>query len=83
MHGTSQPRTLDRVAISSSRGSSQPRDQTCVPVAPALRGGLFTTELPGKPMSACRFLLFSFSLPPNGFVLFIDNIEYAVLLKTI
>ena len=29
VHGVSQARTLEWVAISSSRGSSQPRDQTC------------------------------------------------------
>ena len=30
VHGISQARILERVAISSSRGSSQPRNQTCV-----------------------------------------------------
>ena len=30
VHGISQARMLEGVAISSSRGSSQPRDQTCV-----------------------------------------------------
>ena len=36
------------VAISCSRGSSQPGNQTQVPVSPALAGGFFTTA-PGKP----------------------------------
>ena len=30
VHGSSQPRILEWVAISSSRGSSQSRDQTCI-----------------------------------------------------
>ena len=30
VHGISQARILEWVAISSSNGSSQPRDQTCV-----------------------------------------------------
>ena len=30
VHGISQARILDRVAISSSSGSSRPRDQTCI-----------------------------------------------------
>ena len=47
-------------------------------MAPALTGEVFTAELPGKPLSAYRLLLFHFSLPPNGFVLFIDSIEHAV-----
>ena len=47
MHGISQARILECVAISSSRVPSQPRDQT--PIACDLAGRLFTTELPGKP----------------------------------
>ena len=78
VYGISQARILEWVAISSSRGSSRARDQTRVPVAPALAGGFFTTELSGKPVSAYRFLLVHFSLPPNGVVLFIDSIEHAV-----
>ena len=45
-------RILKWVAISFSRGSSPPRDQTCIsPVAPALAGRFFTTEPPGKSLS--------------------------------
>ena len=44
-HGIFQARILKWVAISSSRGSSQPRDQTWVS---CIAGGFFTTELPGK-----------------------------------
>ena len=46
VHGVSQGRILEWVAISSSRGSSQPRDRT---ESPALGDKVFTTEPPGKP----------------------------------
>ena len=42
--GISQARILDWFAISSSRGSSQPRDGTCIS---HLTGRFFTTEPPG------------------------------------
>ena len=52
VHGILQARILEWVAISSSRESSQPRDQTQVsPVSPALAGIFFTTEPPGTPFS--------------------------------
>ena len=41
-----QARILERVAIPSSRGSSQPRNPTGVS---GFAGGFFSTELPGKP----------------------------------
>ena len=41
VHGISQVRTLERVLVSFSRGSSQPRDQTCVCY---WAGRFFTTE---------------------------------------
>ena len=41
VHGISQARILEWVAISFSRGSAQPRNWTYIP---ALAGGLFTTE---------------------------------------
>ena len=40
VHGISQARILEWVSISFSRGSSQPRDQTCIS---CLAGGFFTT----------------------------------------
>ena len=52
VHGISQARMLEPVAISSSRESSQPRDQTPSPASPALVGGFFTTVPPGKPKRA-------------------------------
>ena len=47
VHGIPQARILKGVAISSSRGSCPPRHQK--PTSPALAGGFFTTEPPGKP----------------------------------
>ena len=47
VHGISQARILEWVAISFYRGSSQQRKQTHVP---ALAGGFLTTEPPGKPI---------------------------------
>ena len=46
VHGISQARILEWVAISFSRGSSWPRDQTQVD---CITGRFFTTESPGKP----------------------------------
>ena len=42
-----QARVLEWVALSSSRGSSQPRDRTQVS---QIAGGFFTAELPRKPI---------------------------------
>ena len=50
VHGISQARVLEWVAISYSRGSSGPRDLGLASlVSSALGGGLFTTEPSGKP----------------------------------
>ena len=46
VHGILQAGTLEWVAISSYRKSSQPRDGICIPDT---AGGFFTTELPGTP----------------------------------
>ena len=45
VHGTLQARILEWVAISSSRGSSQPRDW---PGSPTLQAGSLPPELSGK-----------------------------------
>ena len=45
-----QVRTLEWVAVPSSRGSSQPRDQTC---GSCITGGFFTAEPLGKPRRVC------------------------------
>ena len=49
VHGILQARILEWVAIFFSRGSSQPRTEPGSPVSPALAGGFFTAEPPGKP----------------------------------
>ena len=46
-HGILQARILEWVAMPSSRGSSQPRDRTCISV---LAGRFFITEPLGKPL---------------------------------
>ena len=46
VHGILQARILVWVAISFSRGSSWPRDRTCIS---CIAGGFFTAEPPGKP----------------------------------
>ena len=51
VHGISQARILECVAISCSRGSFQPRDRTLK--SPALAGGFSATTPPGK-----RFVVF-------------------------
>ena len=48
VHGIFQARILEWVAISYSRGSSQPRDGTPVSCVSCIRGGFFTTGPPGK-----------------------------------
>ena len=50
VHGIFQARILEWVAISYSRGTSQPRDWTCVS---CVAGSFFTTEPPGKPRTSC------------------------------
>ena len=47
VHGILQARILEWVAMASSRGTSQPRDQTCISWDSCTAGGFFTTEPPG------------------------------------
>ena len=62
VHGVLQARTLEWVAVPASRGSSWPRDRTCILCVSCTAGGLFTTEPPGKPMLRVLWLLSSHSL---------------------
>ena len=48
VHGILQAKILEFVAISFSRGSSDPGIKPMSPEYPALAGGFFTTLLPGK-----------------------------------
>ena len=60
-----QARILEWVAMTSSSGSSWPRDWTCVSYGSCSEGGFFTTELPGKtpiPIWALPITLFSYIL---------------------
>ena len=63
VHQILQARILDWVAMSSSRGSSRPRDWTVSSVTLALQADFFTAETPGKPR--CR------SLPPGMCICFV------------
>ena len=54
VHGISQARILDRVAILSSRDISY---LGIYPASLALAGRFFTTESPGKPLYPCMLLL--------------------------
>jgi len=49
VHGILQARILEWVAISYSKGSSQPGIEPASPSSPALAEGFFTTEPLGKP----------------------------------
>ena len=57
VHGILQTRILEWVTISSSRGSSQARDWTCISCPSCIAGGLFTTEPSRKPQTrACTVI---------------------------
>ena len=49
VHGILQARILEWVVMSSSRGSSWLRDQTCISYVSCIAGGFFTAESSGKP----------------------------------
>ena len=54
VHGIFLTRILEWVAMLSSRGSSQPRDQICISCACALHVGSLPTELSGKPSTMIK-----------------------------
>ena len=69
VHGILQARILGWIAMSSSRGSSQPRDQTFVSFVSCIgRGVVGSSPLttPGKPRIFVVQLLMSDSLGPHG-----------------
>ena len=51
VHGILQARILEWIAISFSRDLPDPGIEPRSPAPPALAGGFFTTESPGKPIS--------------------------------
>ena len=64
VHGISQARLLEWVAISFSRGSSQPRDWTQVSL---IAGGFFTSWATRKAYSCSDIIIFlCFTLASNG-----------------
>ena len=67
VQGISQSRILEWVAISFSRGSYRPRDQTR---ASCIAGRFFTTEPAGKPITYSRWL--KFTIKENTASLFQD-----------
>ena len=70
VHGISQTRVLEWVAISFSRGSCRPRHQTCV----SCTAGSFFTTGPGKPNEGCLKLVAVQSLSP---VRLCDPMDYS------
>ena len=56
VHGIFQERIPEWVAISYYRGSSWPRDRTCISCVSCIgRSGFFTTVPPGKPIDTITF----------------------------
>ena len=74
VHGVLQARILEWAALPSFRGSSRPRDRT---PSPALAGGFFTTEPPGKPqldhiiphLNSCVLISFLGAAPGSSVIL--------------
>ena len=68
VHGVFQARILEWVAISYSRGSSQPRDRTSLSCVSCIAGGYFATEPPRKPYAAAKSLKLCLTLcyPTDG-----------------
>ena len=71
VHRIFQARILEWVAISYSRGSSQPKNQTQVSSISCVGRQILTTVLPGKPKLGCTSVQFSlsvlsYSLRPHG-----------------
>ena len=60
VHGISQARILEWVAISFSRGSLRSRDQTRVPALHCIASGFFTTEPPRMSWLLCWVVAFIF-----------------------
>ena len=63
-HGILQARILEWVAISSSRGSSWPRDWTRVSSISCIAGGFSTSEAPGKALEYIAPQYFSWLQSP-------------------
>ena len=79
VHGILQARILEWVAISFSRGSSQPRDQTQVSCVSYSASIFFTTEPPGKPQQRGTESQFRKVLVPQMGKLKLTQILYSPL----
>ena len=53
VHGIFQARILEWVAVSSSRGSSRPRDASCISLISCIASRSFIADSPGKPSTSC------------------------------
>ena len=49
IHGILQARILEWAAVLSPRGSSRPRDQSCISCVSCITGGFFASEALGNP----------------------------------
>ena len=80
VHGILQPKILEWIAMPSSRGSSQPRDQTHVSCSSSVAGKFFAAEPPGKPSPDLRGPLTSLT-----FFMTISSltIQYFILIMTL
>ena len=67
VHANFQARTLEQVAISYSRGSSQPRNQNCASCVSCIGRRLFTTEPPQS------FLFFPLFQPSTTVLLMVSE----------
>ena len=62
VHGILQARILEWFAMPSSRGSSWPKDQTCISCYSYIAGEFFTTEPPGKALTLGSCKQFTWTL---------------------
>ena len=58
IHGIFQARIPEQVVMTSSRGSSQPRDQTLASCGSCVEGRFFTAEPPGKPHNLVYYVTY-------------------------
>ena len=71
IHGTLQARILEYVAVPSSKGSFQSRDQTPIPCGSCIAGVFFIPEPPGEPI----FLYTILHMEGNGTPLQYSRLE--------
>ena len=89
VHGILQARILEWFAMPSSRGSSWPRDQTCISCYSYIAGEFFTTEPPGKALnlSSCKqftWTLKNFSEAVCGVVYFrLQVLSFLLVAQTV